>query len=104
MARQIPLAISVFSLLLAIKEITSDSANTEHILVISMSSVDCKAIVPSSLISTSNVLAIISRKRPVPAAHLSFITKSMTSPLSLNLIPLLSCPPISKIVRIFGLK
>ena len=38
------------------------------------------------------------------AAHLSFITKSFTSPFSFRRIALLSCPPISRIVRIFGLK
>ena len=104
MARQTPFAMSAFSLLLAMREMTSDSANTEHMLVISMSSVDRRATGPSSSTSISRVRAIISRKRPVPAAHLSFMTKSVTSPASFKWMALLSWPPMSRIVRTLGLK
>ena len=103
-ARQIPFAMSVFSRLLAIREMTSDSANTEHMLVISISSFDCRAMGPSSSTSTSRERAIISRKRPVPAAHLSFMTKSATSPFSFRRMALLSWPPMSRMVRTAGLK
>ena len=44
------------------------------------------------------VLAMTSRKRPVPAEHLSFIMKSFTSPSSTRMI-LVSWPPMSMTVR-----
>ena len=40
--------------------------------------------------------------RPVPAAHLSFIRKFVTLPLSSQCMALQSCPPISKIVLTVG--
>ena len=45
-----------------------------------------------------SVLAITSRKRPVPAAHLSFIIKSFTNPCSIWII-FVSWPPMSITVR-----
>ena len=60
---------------------------------------------PSSLISgrvSSRVFAIMSRKRPVPAAHLSFITKFTTLPRSSMRITLESWPPMSMTVRAWG--
>ncbi|SWC22768.1 Uncharacterised protein [Klebsiella pneumoniae] len=61
--------------------IASDSANTVHILVMacgvtfSVMLSSCSTLVPS-------VREITSRKRPVPAAHLSFIRKSHRLPSS----------------------
>ncbi|STV23802.1 Uncharacterised protein [Klebsiella pneumoniae] len=43
-----------------------------------------------------------SRKRPVPAAHLSFIRKSLRLPPASSWITLLSWPPISITVRVSG--
>ena len=40
--------------------------------------------------------------RPVPAAHLSFMQKSRTSPAGPILMALVSCPPISMTVRVLG--
>jgi hypothetical protein len=43
-------------------------------------------------------------KRPVPAAHLSFITNSTTLPVSRStLMAFESCPPMSRIVRASGM-
>ena len=58
---------------------------------------------PSSSRLTPRVLLITSRKWPVPAAHLSFITKLSSFPDWLTLITLASWPPMSITVRIFGL-
>jgi hypothetical protein len=49
-----------------------------------------------------SVREITSRKRPVPAAHLSFIRKSVRLPASSSWITLLSWPPISMTVRSAG--
>ena len=48
--------------------------------------------------------AIISRNLPVPAAHLSFMEKSRIFPWPSSLMILLSCPPISMMVRTDGSK
>ena len=95
---------SSVSLFCAIKDTTSDSANTVHILEIVISSL---YVSPASLIWSrfiSIVLAIISKNRPVPAAHLSFITKFATAPFSSRRMTLLSCPPISMTVLTSGFK
>ena len=42
------------------------------------------------------------RKRPVPAAHLSFIRKSCTEPSGAVLMTLLSCPPMSSTTPVPG--
>ena len=52
--------------------------------------------------SSFRMLAITSRKRPVPAAHLSFMMKFSIIPLSLREITLASCPPMSMMVRTSG--
>ncbi len=57
---------------------------------------------PNSSRSTSRARAITSRKRPVPAAHLSFIAKFMTRPFSSMTTALLSCPPMSMSDRMDG--
>jgi len=93
---------SAIEQLSAMSETTSDSAKTVHILEIVRSFFQARPVRTIMSISSSRVRAIISRKRPVPAAHLSFITKLTTLPsLSMRII-LLSCPPISTIVRIVG--
>ncbi len=51
---------------------------------------------------TPTNLAITSIDRPAPAAHLSFMTKLVTFPVSLQVMTLQSCPPISKTVRAEG--
>lgn len=88
----------------AISEMTSDSAKTVHMLdmVSSLSHVRPRRLI--SAMSSSSVRAIISRKRPVPAAHLSFIMKPVTWPVSSRLMILLSCPPMSMIVRTAGFR
>lgn len=50
---------------------------------------------PSSSTGISITLDITSKNRPVPAAHLSFIMKFKSLPLSANFNTLISCPPIS---------
>lgn len=55
-----------------------------------------------SLKDNSNERAIASKKRPVPAAHLSFIAKFLTVPSVSIAIPLMSCPPISMIAFTLG--
>lgn len=49
----------------------------------------------------SSARAMISRNRPVPAAHRSFITKSATKPLRTEMI-LTSWPPMSITVSVPG--
>lgn len=61
--------------------ITSDSAKTVHMLLMA-----CGAT-PAVMLSSCSTLAPVvremtSRKRPVPAAHLSFIRKSVRLPSS----------------------
>ena len=76
---------------------TSDSANTVHIELM-------EVLLPEAASSQSSagrresVFAMISRKRPVPAEHLSFMTKSLTAPSS-TAISLVSWPPMSMIRR-----
>ena len=103
-AWQTPAAMSGFSSLLAMSEMTSDSAKTEHMLAISRCFLLSSAAGPSSSRLISSERAIISRKRPVPAAHLSFIAKSVTSPVAFTWMALLSWPPMSRMVRTAGLK
>ncbi len=82
--------------------IISDSANTTQVEFSFGSLVDLEAIAERSETSQSKRIAVISKKRPVPAAHLSFITKSFTFPLSVRVMILESCPPISIIVFASG--
>jgi hypothetical protein len=53
-------------------------------------------------ISSFKILAITSKKRPVPAAHLSFITKLTIRPSSPKESTLASWPPISITVLAWG--
>ena len=65
----------------------------------------CSALASRSLRSatpTSSTLAITSRKRPVPAAHLSFIRKLSSLPFLPMLITLESWPPMSRRVLASG--
>lgn len=80
---------------------TSDSANTVHMLVIAWGSI------PSVMLSSCSTLApsvreITSRKRPVPAAHLSFIRKSVRLPASSSWITLLSAADIDDCASLRG--
>ena len=54
----------------------------------------CAASSHSASSRSPRVFAMTSRKRPVPAEHLSFIRKSLTRPFSSRMI-LVSCPPMS---------
>ena len=67
---------------LPISPITSDSANTVHMELIVVSE-PRRASSNISFGRRERVLAITSRKRPVPAAHLSFMIKSFTKPCSI---------------------
>ena len=67
-----------------------------------ISSFHCRPTVEISSRESSRVRAIISRKRPVPAAHLSFMTKLVTLPSGAMAMTLLSCPPMSMTVRTWG--
>ena len=60
----------------------SVSANTVQVVVILTGFVDFKASGPSSESGISSANDADPRKRPVPAAHLSFMAKSTTSPES----------------------
>jgi hypothetical protein len=93
-----PPAISRRLLPLAIRDVTSDSANTVHMLEILRSLSASSASLPNSSMSYPRVLAMISRNLPVPAAHRSFISNFFTLPFSNREMALLSCPPISKTV------
>src|SRR5574341_1526450 len=81
---------------------TSDSANTVQVVLILTGRSPRSAVGPSSLKSSSSALAAAPRKRPVPAAHLSFMQKSTISPAGDTRIALVSCPPMSSTVRVPG--
>ena len=86
-------------------EITSDSANTTHWLLTSSSLVDLSDSGPTSYIVRSSSVAAFSRKRPVPAAHLSFMRNFTTFPVcGSTWIALASCPPMSMMVRVPALR
>ena len=80
---------------------TSLSANTVQVELISTVLVDWAPRVPRSSTFTSSTRAITSRKRPVPAAHLSFITKLVITPFSTCRI-FTSWPPMSMTVWTWG--
>lgn len=63
---------------------TSLSANTVQVEEMDAGCVLCAAQGASSLTSIRRMDAITSRKRPVPAAHLSFITKLAIRPSSVR--------------------
>ena len=75
---------------------TSDSANTVHMLEISVGR-PARAMAAISSWVTPRRSAMISRKRPVPAEHLSFMTNFMTLP-DFSPMALVSCPPMSMTV------
>ncbi len=102
MARFSPATISRVSLPSAISETTSLSANTVHMLLSVRFSRAPRSNSPSSAISTCRARAMASRKRPVPAAHLSFMAKSLTPPRRSRRMALLSCPPISIRMSVSG--
>src|SRR5208282_130264 len=77
-----------------IRLITSDSAKTVHIALIRCGSWPSACFARLST-WTPRACPIVERKRPVPAAHLSFMTKSSTWPSAESRIPFASCPPIS---------
>jgi hypothetical protein len=61
---------------------TSDSANTVHMLLMLAGLRDARARPPNASVDTSNAFAVNSKNLPVPAAHLSFIKKFTTFPFS----------------------
>ena len=82
----------------AAQDSTSDSANTVHVVLIFTGFCARSAVSPSSSRGISSAKAAACRKRPVPAAHLSFMQKSITSPSGRTRIALVSCPPMSSTV------
>ena len=98
----IPAAISSIGFPSPTSDITSLSANTAHCAVIGITFLaDSESFEKSSRL-ISKALAIDSKKRPVPAAHLSFMAKLRTVPSVSIAIPLTSCPPISMIALTEG--
>jgi hypothetical protein len=80
----------------ATSEITSLSAKTVQV---DETATGRSARADSSRTSSNGTCSrprITSRKRPVPAAHLSFMAKSSTSPAPPRRITLVSCPPTSR--------
>ena len=67
---------------------TSDSANTVHMLETAWGSISGSALKSSSV--QPSITAMFCRKRPVPAAHLSFIRKLTTFPSRSRAMALLS--------------
>ena len=102
MARCTPHAMSSGDAPEAMREITSDSANTVHIELTERDLREARERWPIRSRSISSVRAITSRNRPVPAAHLSFIAKSVTLPSGESRMTLLSCPPMSSTVAALG--
>lgn len=80
----------------------SDSANTVQVVVMRTGFCDFRASGPSSPSGISSAYDAAPRKRPVPAAHLSFMVKSATCPSGLTAIAFVSWPPMSITVRVFG--
>ena len=80
-------------------EMTSDSANTVQRLLMGTTSSPCWASWEREAMGQSSTRAITSKKRPVPAAHLSFMTKFSTLPSCPRRMTLVSCPPTSTMVR-----
>ena len=80
----------------------SDSANTVQVVVMRTGFFERSASVPSSDSGSSSAYDAAPRKRPVPAAHLSFIVKSSTWRSGFTEIAFVSCPPMSMTVRVFG--
>ena len=81
---------------------TSDSANTVQVLLTTTFSVLRASYSPICSTLSSSTRAMLSMKRPVPAAHLSFMKKHWTAPFSSMEMALQSCPPMSRMVRAVG--
>ena len=81
---------------------TSDSAKTVHWAVIGMTFFAVRDRFENSGRLISKERAMASKKRPVPAEHLSFIAKLLTVPSVSMLMPLTSWPPISMMARTSG--
>ena len=99
-----PWTMSGKALFWATRETTSESAKTVHMEEMVISSFHFRPMVEMSSKEISSVRAIISRKRPVPAAHLSFMTKLDTLPSGSTLMALLSWPPMSMTERMAGFR
>ncbi len=84
------------------QESTSDSAKTVQVVLIFTGRSPRMAVAPSWSRGMSSALEAAPRKRPVPAAHLSFMQKSTISPLAATEIALVSWPPMSITVRVAG--
>ena len=80
---------------------TSLSAKTVQVELMPMRFVDSAESFSRSSMLTSRTRAMTSRKRPVPAAHLSFIWKLTIAPFSI-FKTLTSWPPMSMTVCTFG--
>ena len=83
-------------------EMTSDSEKTVQVEEIFEGLAALKYSPSSWATSSWRILAMTSRKRPVPAAHLSFIWKLVMIPDSVMDMTLASCPPMSMSVRASG--
>ena len=97
-----PAAISSIGLPSPTSEITSDSAKTVHCAEMGITFFALSESLEKSPSDISNERAIASKKRPVPAAHLSFIAKFLTVPSVSIAMPLMSCPPMSMIAFTLG--
>ena len=80
----------------------SVSAKTAQVLLMGAAPVAPATNRPRLGKSTPSLAATSSRKRPVPAAQRSFITKSRTRPAWLSQMTLLSWPPMSTMVSASG--
>ena len=101
MERKTPAAISAGGVPRASRPMISVSANTAHMLEMA-AGFPRPAASPSSASSMPRMPERTCRKRPVPAAHLSFIRKSCTEPSGAVLMTLLSCPPMSSTTPVPG--
>ena len=86
----------------ATSDTTSLSANTVHMLDIFTSCRHSRPTRQNSSSGSSMARAVASRKRPVPAAHLSFMTKFTTPPASSRWMTFESWPPMSMMVSASG--
>ena len=101
-AISMPAAISSVGLPSPTRVMTSDSAKTVHCAVMGMTFFAVRLRFENSGRLSSKAFAMASKKRPVPAEHLSFIAKFLTVPSVSMLMPLTSWPPMSMIARTFG--
>ena len=97
-----PAAISSVGLPSPTRVMTSLSAKTVHCAVMGMTFLAVRLRFENSGRLISKALAMASKKRPVPAEHLSFMAKFLTVPSVSMLMPLTSWPPISIIARTLG--